>query len=904
MTIGWVKHVALIMLFLVLGGCAVFTRSQSSEVEVIDPLVERNRQWQEQIDKGNWAFKNRDFNRALQAYRAAIEIKPDSSETQLKIAEIHFQRQEYEKARDAFAALLKLDARNVSARNYLGYIHENLNNYEGAAQAYEAALKLDPRNLYTLNHLGLAYKQLQRLDEAEAVLRQALALDPKSTRSESKNTHNYLALIYLERGATGESIAEFRESIRLFSDDVWARQQLAAIYENEERYYEAELQYYEILQVAPENLLAPARLQALSQLYSPAFTTAEVPPVELVDTDIDTIIAQSPNAQVYPEADAILLLNQFSHDVLPTGKSRYTSHQVVKILTDRGRQQYDDIAIPYQPMAQYITVNIARTILPDGSVVEPLDEAYNDVTPPGLLSYNLYSDAMWKVISMPALEPGVCIEYQVTLEDTGAQTVGNETWFWGDFSFQSTDVTLQSNYALRVPRDVHFQWQAVNCQLEPQVRHEEEASTFIWTYGESPGLVEEVGMPATKDIAPRLSYSSVKSWDAVYEWYKELAKEQYAADEAIEATVQAITANLVAPSDKVQALYHFVASQIRYVGIELGQGAYQPSPACQVFQMRYGDCKDKTTLLIAMLNLVGIKAFPVLLNPTPYERVDIEIPSLGQFSHVITAVPRDDGSYLWLDATSEVCSYGDLPASDQGRKGFVIGETRGEFVDIPTFPPESNRLIVNMEIGLSESGGLRGKMRVETSGQYNLETRLQYKPVHPSAWKDTFAGELSAQFPGVKINRVKISDLNNLTVPVHVEIEFAVDKYVKRIDGSLLFPLPSDEFTDYAELFAASGRKYPLEFSYPLQMEKTIRIALPQGWTAALPKDLEVAHSFASMERQYESGGSEIRYKLQFTLKNPIISPEDYRSAKQFFETLAREDGTQLILQKPVKRKA
>ena len=903
MTIAWLKCVAVIMFLLVLDGCTILKRSQPTDVEIIDPLVEQSRRWQEQIDEGNWAFQNREFDRALQAYQTAMAIKPNSSEVQLKIAEIHFQRQEYEHARDAFARLLKLDPKNVNALNYLGYIHENLNNYNAAAEAYEAALKLSPQNLYTLNHLGLAYKQLHRLDEAESVLRQALALDPKSTRTESKNTHNYLALIYLEKGETGEAIAEFRETIRRFPQDVWARQQLAAIYENEGRYYEAELQYYEILQVEPENLLAPTRLQALSQLSSPAFTTEEVAPVELINTDIDAIIAQAPDSEAYPDADAILLLNQFCHDVLPTGKSRYTSHQVVKILTDRGRQQYDDIAIPYNPMAQYITINIARTILPDGSVVEPLDEAYNDVTPPGLLSYNLYSDAMWKVISMPALEPGVCIEYQVTLEDTGAQMVGNETWFWGDFSFQSTDVTLQSNYALRVPSDVDFRWKAVNCELNPKVRHEEEASTYTWSYGEMPGIVEEVGMPAAKDITPRLSYSSVKSWHAIYEWYKDLAKDRYAADEAIEETVRAITANLAAPSDKIRALYHFVASQIRYVGIELGQGAYQPSPASQVFQMRYGDCKDKTTLLISMLNLVGIKAFPVLLNPSPYENVDIEMPSLGQFSHVITEVPRDDGTFLWLDATSEVCSFGNLPASDQGRKGFVIGEARGEFVDIPVYPPESNRLIVDLRITLNESGGLHGKMCVDTSGQYNLETRSQYKPVHPAEWKDTFAAELNSQFPGVEINRATISDLTDLTSPVHVEIDFVVEKYVKRINGNLLLPLPSDEFTDYAQFFAASERKYPLEFSYPFQMEKTVRITLPEGWKVSLPDDLQAAHNFASVDRRYKSEGNEIRYKLQFTLKNPIISPEDYPSAKRFFESLVREDGTQLILQKPAKRK-
>lgn len=904
MIISWLKYVAVVMFALVLGGCAFFSRNRSSEVEIVDPIVDRNRQWQKQIDNGNWAFQNRDFDRAIEAYRAAMAIKPSSSAPQLKIAEIHFQRQEYEKARDAFAAVVMLDPKNVNARNYLGYVQENLYNYKAAAKAYEAALKLDPRNLYALNHLGFAYKQLHRLDEAEEVLRRALEIDPKSDRSESKDTHNYLAMIYLEKGETGEAIAEFRESIRLFPDDVWARQQLASIYEDEQRYYEAELQYYEILQVEPKNLLAPARLQALSQLNSPTFTTAEVPPVELVDTDIDAIIAGAPDAAVYPDADVILLLNQFSHDVLPTGKSRYTSHQVVKILTERGRQEYDDIAIPYNPLAQYISINIARTILPDGSVVEPLDEAYNDVTPPGLLSYNLYSDAMWKVISMPALKPGVCIEFQVTLEDTGTQTAGNETWFWGDFNFQASHVTLRSTYALRIPKGTHFRWKTVNCQLDPQVAHEYEASTYIWKYGETPGLVEEVGMPPTKDIVPRLTYSSVKSWDDVYNWYKSLAKDRYDADGNIEKTVHAVTAGLTAPSEKIQALYHLVASQIRYVGIELGQGAYQPSPASQVFQMRYGDCKDKTTLLISMLNILGIKAFPVLLNPTPYERIDDEIPSLGQFSHVIAAVPKDDGSYIWLDATSEVCSFGDLPASDQGRKGFVIGETRGEFVDIPTFPPESNKLIVNTELSLSESGEIQGKMHVETSGQYNIENRLHYSPVHPNALKDTFAGELSTQFPGVVVNRVAMSDLNNLSLPVEVEIDFSVEEYVKQINGTLLLPLPSGEFTDYAELFAASERSHPLEFSYPFEMQKTVRIALPQGWSAILPENLRVEHSFASMDRRYELEGREIRYILQFTLANRVISPEDYPAAKRFFEILAREDSTQLILHKPAKRKA
>ncbi|MBI1927858.1 DUF3857 domain-containing protein [Candidatus Poribacteria bacterium] len=915
MTRQWIQRISVITLLLFLSGCALFTRNQPPPKEIIDPLVERNRQWQEQIDKGNWALQNQEFDRAIEAYQAALAIKPEVSEPQLKIAEIYFQRQEYERARDAFAALLKLDPQNNNARNYQGYIYENLNNYEAAAQAYEGTLKIEPRNLYALNHLGLAYKQLHRLDDAERVLRKVLEIDPKCARPESKNLHNYLGAIYQEKGDIGEAIAEFRESVRLFPKDTWARQQLATIYENHERYYEAQLQYQEILAVDPQNLLAIDRLKVLGQLdsFSAGLSLSKSPapvdisPVELVDINVDEMIAQAPGAADYPDADAIILLNQFSHDVLPTGKSRYTSHQVIKLLTERGIQKYDDLAIAYHSTAQNIAVNIAQTITPDGSRVEPPDDAFNDVTPPGLLAYNLYSDTMWKVISMPALEPGVCIEYQVTLEDAGAESIGSQTWFWGGFNFQSTDPTLRSNYALRLPKEMKFRWKTTHCQLDPQILHDGDTDTYIWTYGETPAIREESGMPPIDDIVPRLSYSSVESWDAVYNWYKDLAKEQYTIDEAIEEAVQRLTAGLTTQEEKIRALYHFVASQIRYVGIELGQGAYQPTPASQVLTTRYGDCKDKATLLISMLNLIGVEAFPALISPAPYERVDPDLPSLERFSHLIVAIPQfgdsrsktgADGRYTWLDATSETCSFGDLPASDQGRKGFIIGNDGGVFVDIPRFPPESNRLIANMELALDENASVHGKMHISTSGQYNMESRLNYKQVHPSAWRDTFAAELSKQFPAVKVDEAAISDLNDLTVPVQIDIAFAADDYARRMDGRMLLPLPSDEFTDYAVLFAAAERTYPLDLSYPMQMEKDIRITIPDGWIALLPADLQMDGNFASMVRRYKLEGNVIRYTLHFTLKTSIIMPEDYATAKHFFETLAREDKTQLILEK------
>ena len=225
-----------------------------------------------------------------------------------------------------------------------------MHDYIAAAEYYERVLDISVDNLYALNHLGLAYKQLQRFDEAIEVLHTALSFDPRCERPESENLHNYLGLIYLERGEIGEAIAELRESIRLFPSDIWAREQLAALFENQQRYFEAQLQYQQILEIDPDNLLALTRLQAFAQQNFGPTEVAEVPPVMLLSPDVEHIIANAPDVSDYPDADTLVLFNHFSHDILPTGQSRYTTHQVVKILTERGIQKYGILPFLTSPL--------------------------------------------------------------------------------------------------------------------------------------------------------------------------------------------------------------------------------------------------------------------------------------------------------------------------------------------------------------------------------------------------------------------------------------------------------------------------------------------------------------------------------------------------------------------------
>lgn len=894
----WLSSIVLLYVLFLLG-CGIFSKTRPSSPEIVDPLIERNQHWREHVAAGDAALEQGHLRDALAAFQLAIKIRPNSSAPQYKIAEIYLQLEEYENACEAFIAFLKLEPSHITALNYVGYIFENLNNYEKAAQYYERVLSISEDNLYALNHLGLAYKQLNRLDEAESVLRRALKLDPECESPDCENLHNYLGLIHLQRGEIGEAIAEFRESVRLFPNDIWVRQQLASIYEDNNRYFEAQLMYQQLLEVDPNNLLAVTRLQALAHLDLTPNLAIDVPAVSILKPDVSHIIANSPTASEYPDADVLILFNHFSHDVLSTGQSRYTTHQVVKLLNKRGIQKYGDIAIPYQPNSQNIGVNIARTIDPDGNVHLPPDEAYNDVTPPGLLSYNLYSDQLWRVISMVGLKPGVCIEYQVTLEDKTENVPGNKTWITGGYNFQSSEVTLETAFALRIPKEYEIEWKTDNFEIEPSISYEEdERVLYIWQSGKMPALELEEGMPHINDIAPRLSYSSILSWDAVYKWYKDLVKGRYATDEIIQKSVEKLTKDLLTEDAMIRAIYHFVAKQIRYVGIELGQSAYQPSAASEVIQNQYGDCKDKTTLLISMLDIVGITAYPVMVSTSPNERVDTDLPSLSQFNHMIAAIPKDNGEYIWLDTTSSTCSYGDLPYMNQGRVGFLIGDTQGIFVEIPVYPAEKNKLVSNTKLWLNSGEGIRGKIDILLSGQYSLNARWKYGQVSPIKWKETLATELSQLFPNISIDDASISELDNPDTPVKIAIDFHVGKYVIHLNQQTLLPLPIDEFAEYAEIVAAEERTYPLELGYPMKIEKTIEIHFPDEFTAVLPKDIKHATNFAEMERQYSNVDDSVFYRLDYTLKQRTIPVKDYAEARRFFNVLASEDGSRLLLNK------
>ena len=162
--------------------------------------------------------------------------------------------------------------------------------------------------------------------------------------------------------------------------------------------------------------------------------------------------------------------------------------------------------------------------------------------------------------------------------------------------------------------------------------------------------------------------------------------------------------------------------------------------------------------------------------------------------------------------------------------------------------------------------------------------------------KDTLATELSQQFPGIQIIWHEMSDISERDVPMEIRLGFRVENYATPLSNNMLMPLPIDEFGEYAEAFANDQRGYSLDFGYPTQVEKTIRIQVPDGWSAALPEDSHHTMESAEFTRQYRQVENIITYRLMFTLKNKILPAVAYPAAKSLFTSLASEDKSHLLL--------
>jgi hypothetical protein len=358
-----------------------------------------------------------------------------------------------------------------------------------------------------------------------------------------------------------------------------------------------------------------------------------------------------------------------------------------------------------------------------------------------------------------------------------------------------------------------------------------------------------------------------------------------------------------------------VQNDIRYVAIELGIGGQQPHPAAETFRHRYGDCKDKVTLLGALLGEIGVESYYVIIN-TERGAVTAASPPDLDFNHAIIAIalPSDAdvsalaaralhpklGSILFFDPTDALTPFGALSGALQANYGMLVAPDGGELLALPQLSADSNGVARSATMSLDEKGTLRGAVHEILRGdrasyiRHALRTTTsdkdRIKPV------EAVAGAALSTF---EISKASATHLEDNDRPFEWNYDLEAPNYAKKAGDVLLVRpriLGSRANGSYE---SKEERRYPIEFEGPERDTDSFEIQLPAGYEPdALPPPVDVDEGFAAYRSKTEVVGRMLRYTRSFEIKDLSVPADKVEKLKQLYRRIADDERNSAVLKR------
>jgi uncharacterized protein DUF3857/transglutaminase superfamily protein len=611
------------------------------------------------------------------------------------------------------------------------------------------------------------------------------------------------------------------------------------------------------------------------------------------------------------KTDAVLLYSETNVTVLSADKIKTNVREAYKVLRPNGRDR-GTVAVYFNPQRRI--KNLHGWCIPaQGKDFEVKEKDAIDVSPP-IEGGELVSDVKYRVLHIPAPDPGNIVGYEYEVEE--------QPFFLQDiWYFQEHDPTRESHYSLELPPG----WEYKAAWLShPEVNPTQGGNNNSrWVVTDVKGIRAETDMPPLRGVMGQMIVSffppggralnGFAAWADMGKWYSALLTGRVEASEPIKQQAVVLTSSKSAPLQKMQALAEFVQHDIRYVAIELGIGDWQPHPAPEVFSHRYGDCKDKATLMRSMLHEIGIESYHVVIN-TRRGSVTRETPAHNGFNHVITAIKLSDGladpslvatmqhpklgRILFFDPTDQITPFGQIRGALQANYGLLVTPDGGELVELPQQASRTNSIRRTAKLTLGTNGTLSGEVKEVRLGDRASSERWRLRAVTKDADRikpieDLLAGSLSS----FHITHAGVTNLQHADQPFGFDYTFESNGYAK-VAGDLLLVRPRViGRKSSAVLETKEPRQFPVEFEGPSLDTDSFDIALPPGYEVdELPPPVTEDHSFASYRSKTEASGGVLHYTRTLEIKELSVPVSKMDELKKFYRVIASDERNNAVL--------
>lgn len=610
-----------------------------------------------------------------------------------------------------------------------------------------------------------------------------------------------------------------------------------------------------------------------------------------------------------PETNAVVLLDDTTYTVAPNGQATEHYRRVVKILRPQGR----DEALVFVPFDKDTKIQSLRvwSIGPDGHQYALKDNEIAEIGYPG--QGNFFEDLKAKAAKPAGRDPGgiIAYEYEQRIHPYLTET----TWF-----FQSGIPSLSQSFTLELPPG--YTYSAVWAHHDQGAAIDLEKQRWRWEMKNIPAIdLDQVLLrPSELSLAGRMTVhyagpgipaTTEGTWRSVGEWYQTLSKDRLVSTPEIAAKVNELTAGKADFYDKTEVIAEFVQKDIRYFVIEMGIGGYQPHFAGDIFHNRYGDCKDKATLLSAMLSSVGVHAALVMVD---HRRgvVDPDAPSIVG-DHVIAAIEIPKGysspklhsvitaktgrQYLIFDPTSEKTAFGQLEYGLQGGYGVLIEGPASQVIQFPVLSPDLNTIQRTASFKLQPDGSLQGTVIEKRFGDVSENRRRLYTMGDAKEQTQFLDRVLGQDFTTFTVSDFKVQNADALNKDLTTSYSLTADHFGKAT-GPLLMVRPRVLGSEDLEA-DHKPRLVPINLRETMQVKDDYTIELPAGYTVdETPDPIKLDLGFASYESSSNVKDNVLHYTRTYTVREVTLSADRYSDVQKLAGVIAADEQNRAVLKK------
>ncbi|WP_179008936.1 transglutaminase-like domain-containing protein [Winogradskyella forsetii] len=481
-------------------------------------------------------------------------------------------------------------------------------------------------------------------------------------------------------------------------------------------------------------------------------------------------------------------------------------------------------------------------------------------------------------------------------------------YFGNFYPIQAKKVTLVAD------KDINFRFQEFNTDgydisfTKEEKRH---SNIYIWEIKNVDEIKYESSVPTYKKVLPHVvpiitSYTNnnqeVKLLDDVadlYNWYYSMIKDinQQPTDPALVTIVNEITKASETDLEKVRAIYYWVQQNIKYIAFEYALGGFIPREANDVFNKKYGDCKDNSSILYEMLKTAGLKGNLTWIGTRKIPYTYKELPTPMVDNHMILSYSENDTTYF-LDATGRYLAL-EMPSSFIQGKEALIGDGEGKFriETVPVMSPKTNSYFETATLSI-KNDQLIGKGETTLSGYYKLDFYNQLESKNSEKeLKNYYTVKLRKGSNKFLIDNFKEINKYSYDDDFKIDYEFNIDDYSKQFGDEIYVNLNLNR--DITSYKSEDERENDVEVKYKCEYTFVNTLEIPDNYRVDyLPENYELSNDYFKCSISYEQKNNSVTYSHQLSMDYLTLTPEDQKIVNAAIKKVEKQYKETVVFKK------